>query len=114
IDGNEDDAIVGTQNFRNAVLTNYTSGDFGNIHLDDLSIQNIFRKGVGFYVTSAKRVTGDSITNSSFSGIGTDASLGFEAYFAIAAFQSDATITNVDISQSGRSETHTSEIPSLA
>ncbi|MBW8884330.1 MAG: hypothetical protein JF612_06030, partial [Planctomycetia bacterium] len=55
----------------------------------------------GFYVTnSGQHVTGNSVTNSSFSNIAT-ANIGFEHGFAIAAFQSDTTITDVDISHSG-------------
>ena len=33
---------------------------------------SFFRKGVGFYAVNAAKVTGDSITDSSFEGIGTD------------------------------------------
>ena len=46
-------------------------------------------------------MTGDAITNSSFTNIATAAGIGFEHGFAIAAFQSDTTITDVNISHSG-------------
>ena len=48
IDGNQNGTLAGTQNFRTAVLTDASAGTFGNIHLDHLSIADIYWKGVGF------------------------------------------------------------------
>jgi hypothetical protein len=67
--------------------------------VDNVTVSNIFRKGIGFYVTDNNKVTGDSISNSSFDHIG-GTGVTFEATFAIAAFQSDTDISNVQITTS--------------
>ncbi len=89
----------GSKNYRNAVITNYNVADYGNIDIDNVTVSNIFRKGIAFYVTDNNKVTGNSITNSSLDHIG-GTGVTFEATFAIAAFQSDTDISNVQITTS--------------
>ena len=101
VDGNANGSLAGTQNFRAAITTDFNAGSFGNITLDNLAIQHIYRKGVSLAVVGNNHVVGDSITNSTFDDIGNAAGLGFEGNFAIAVFQSDATINNVQITHSG-------------
>ena len=46
IDGNQDNGLTGTENFRTAVITDHTLGNFDNTVLDDLAIKNVYRRGV--------------------------------------------------------------------
>jgi len=81
------------QNLRNAIIADsdyWTSG--GNLTVDDVAINNAYRKGIALYSRVAL-TTGNSITASTFDNIGTDSGVSFEAAFAIAAFQSSATIS---------------------
>src|SRR5439155_22340242 len=88
------------QDFRNAIVTDFNNGAFNNLHLDDLAIENIYRKGVNISATGANHTTGNRIVNSVFDHIGAAAALGFEGAFAIAVFQSDTLIDNNVITNS--------------
>ena len=93
IDGNANPALtLQSQNFRNAVLADTSDGwSTGNLTVNDVSIKNIFRKGVALY-SSGGVTTGNVVSNSSFDSIGTDAAVGFEHSFAIASFSSSGSI----------------------
>ncbi len=67
--------------------------------MNDLSIKNIFRKGVDIQVVGSGHTTGNSITNSSFDHVG-DLLNSFESTYAIAVFQADTTISNNVITNS--------------
>jgi hypothetical protein len=106
LDGNGNAALPGTQNFRAGIITDLNAGAFGNIVVDHVTMQNIFRRGVALYgLTSSfapSHVSGDQVTNSTFSGIGTDGSaLSFESPFAVMVFNSDALISGNVITNSG-------------
>ena len=88
---------------RNAIISDYTSvanPSWGGLAVDAVSIKNIYRKGVGIYSTGTGHSAANTITNSSFDSVGTDPTLLYEGTFAIAAFQADLTIDNVDITNS--------------
>ena len=88
------------QNFRNGIITDYNAGVYGNIDIDNVSMSNIYRKGVGLYVIGTGHTVGNSVTNSFFDHIGTAAALGFEGNGAIAIFQADTVVDNNEISYS--------------
>lgn len=91
IDGQANPLLtVGKDNFRNAIITDWTfgAGNFNRIIVDNVSIQNIFRRGVHLQVNNAP-TGGHVISNSSFQNISAliDAD-------AVGVFNSDAEITS--------------------
>ncbi len=89
IDGNANAALTAhAQNYRNAILADTDNGwSGGNLTVNQVTIKNIFRKGVGLY-SNGGVTTGNVVSNSTFDSIGTDPALGFEHSFAIASFSS--------------------------
>ena len=102
IDGNANSALAGTQNYRDAVITNSQNDNntYGGITLDHLNVANIYRKGLALY-NLVGLSTGNSITNNTLTGIATSNALSYEGAFAIAVFQSNATISGNLITGSG-------------
>ncbi|HSZ54286.1 MAG TPA: hypothetical protein VK797_01400 [Tepidisphaeraceae bacterium] len=102
IDGNANSSLSGAQNFRNAVITNSQNDNatYNDLTVDQLTVQHIYRKGIALYNLNGVSA-GNSISNSTFNDIGTDGSIAYEGAFAVAAFQSDATISANTISGSG-------------
>jgi uncharacterized delta-60 repeat protein len=102
IDGNANSALAGIQNYRNAVITNSQNDNktYNNLVLDHLTVQHIYRKGIALYNLNGVS-TGNSVGNSTFNDIGTNGNIAYEGAFAIAAFQSDATISDDTIGGCG-------------
>jgi len=91
IDGQANPLLTaGKDNFRNAIITdwNFGSGSFNRIIVENVSIRNIFRRGVHLQVGNAP-TGGHIISNSSFQNISAlvDAD-------AVGVFNSDAQITS--------------------
>ena len=86
------------ENFRNGIITDYSKGSYGNIVVNDVSMANIYRKGVALYGGSSL-THGDSVTDSAFDYIG-DQYPGFESTFAIVIFDGDGTISGNQITNS--------------
>ncbi len=101
IDGDQDGLLPGDQNFRQAVITDFSLGVYSNLVVDNIQAQNIYRKGVNLVATGTNYATGLQITDSGFDHIGTSAALGFEGYFAITVFQGTALIDHNTITNSG-------------
>jgi hypothetical protein len=106
IDGNANAGLAGSQNFRDAIITNYvtdTTTTFDGLVFDDLAIKNIYWKGIALYNVGSNHSTGNQITNNTFDHVGTAAfsASDFESYGAIAVFQSDTEITGNEITDSG-------------
>ena len=98
IDGAANTALAGDHNFRHAIITDYGSGTYSELVADNLSIKNIYRKGIGLY-SGDGHATGNQITNSSFDHVG-DTSPAWEGTFAIAAFGADVQIIDNTITNS--------------
>ena len=93
------------ENFRDGIITDYRAGAYGSLTVNDVTMANIFRKGVALYATdpgapTAVHTTGNTIENSSFTHIGDELD-SFESVAAIADFNGDASITGNTISNSG-------------
>ena len=100
IDGSANTPL-GADNYRTGIITNYvadSNATFGGIVVNNVTIQNTNRKGVGLYNVNGE-ATGDVVENSAFSSIGAT-STDYEGTYAIAAFQSDIDIENNTITGS--------------
>ncbi|MEA1952641.1 MAG: PKD domain-containing protein [Planctomycetota bacterium] len=98
IDGAANTGLAGDHNFRHAIITDFGTGTYSEVVADNLSIKNIYRKGIGLYSGNG-HATGNQILNSSFDHVG-DTSSAYEATFAIAAFGADVTISGNAITNS--------------
>ncbi len=86
IDGQANISLgAGVNNFRLGITADYV-GNYGNIHLEDLTIQNIVRRGVQIANPAPPVTTGNSINNCLIQNI--------SQYGAMTTWYADCSITN--------------------
>ena len=103
IDGNANMSLGGSQNFRNAIVTNSPNSgvSYDNTIVDQVTVENIYRKGIGLFDGSNNRSIGNQITNNTFDAVGSIiGGSAYEATAAIAVFGSDTLIDHNIITHS--------------
>ena len=117
IDGNANGGLSGSQNFRDAVVTNSPNSrvSYNNTIVDHITAQNIWRKGIGLYSDGSTLSTGNQVTNNTFDAVGSLIGGGaYEATAAIASFGSNAVIDhNVIMHSAGGIEANGAPAPLL-
>lgn len=88
---------LGTLNFRNGIITDRVA-NYNNITANDITFQNLYRRGVCIYNFDG-HATGMVISNNSFDNIGNG--LSFESGAGIMVFDADASITGNTITGCG-------------
>ncbi|MCX6306917.1 MAG: DUF1565 domain-containing protein [Bacteroidetes bacterium] len=97
LDGNEDNGLAGVQNFRNAVISDVNLGNYNNTTIQNVDIENIYRRGIDLRPKTATS-TGNLVDNCQFTGVGSDPLISGPA---VGLFDCDATVTNNQISGCG-------------
>ena len=105
IDGNANLALAGTQNFRNAIITNSQNDSvtYDNTTVENVTAQNIFRKGIALYSERHDEHPGNVVEFNTLDSIGSvinDSGNAYEATAAIAAFGSNVDIEHNTITHS--------------
>ncbi len=79
----------GNLGFRTGIVTDYSTGNYGDTIVDTVAVNNVYRRGV-YIIADSEHITGNEILNSTFDNDGT--TLPYEHGFAIMAGDADVLI----------------------